>query len=72
LKSDQFGFSVPKTENDHEPKKLMRHPYVIYYENKTDKEKALKNIVNWVYKTRSIGGSFLWPEEEGFNQPPYI
>lgn len=65
LKSDQFGFSAPKTENK------TCHPYSLYYEQNKDKAKAIENIVKWVYITRSLGGSFLWPEEAGWLQPPY-
>ena len=71
LKTDQFGFSVPRVENSPNPESVMPHPYSLYYKGESDKEEALKNITKWVYLSRSIGGSFLWPEEENAYQPPY-
>lgn len=65
LKTDQFGFSAPTYKNKD------THPYGVYYNGADDKAKAIANIVEWVYITRSLGGSFLWPEEEGKPQPPY-
>lgn len=62
LKSDQFGFSAPKDN---------KYPYDSYLEktskeaeNKEKKQKAPKNnVAEWLYNTRSLGGSFLWPME---------
>jgi hypothetical protein len=71
LKTDQFGFSVPKTENIPRPQAVLPHPFCVYYEQEKDKRQAVDNIVRWVYITRSIGGSFIWPEENGKRQPPY-
>ena len=59
LKSDQFGFSAPTYKNKN------THPYGVYYNGADDKEEAIANIVKWVYITRTIGGSFLWPEVKG-------
>ena len=56
LRSDQFGFSVPVNGKN--------HPYGRYLVLSIEdgkKEEACKNIVNWINKTRTIGGSFLWP-----------
>lgn len=71
LKTDQFGFSAPYASKG-EPDKS--HPYSVYYykeAQKGEKCAAIKNIAKWVYITRCIGGSFLWPEEEGHRQPPF-
>jgi len=65
LKTDQFGFSAPTYKNKD------THPYGVYYKGADDKAIAIANIVKWVYITRTIGGSFLWPEEEKYSQPPY-
>lgn len=71
LKTDQFGFSAPRTGNKLDSQKVRPHPYAVYYEKKKDKDQAIENIVRWIYITRTLGGSFLWPEEEGSNQRPY-
>lgn len=56
LKSDQFGFSKPSIEK--------KHIYDIYLEyGKDDIETKKDNICNWIYDSRSIGGSFLWDSE---------
>ncbi len=59
LKTDQFGFSAPTYKNKD------THPYGVYYKGADDKEKAIANIVKWVYITRSLGGAFVWPEVKG-------
>ena len=51
LISDQFGFSAPRPEKD--------HPYDIYLE--TCSEGDIDRISEWIYYSRTIGGSFLWP-----------
>lgn len=56
LVSDQFGFAAPSLG--------LSHPYDMYLikckiENKKD---AIDKVVNWVMESRTIGGSFLWPE----------
>lgn len=53
LKSDQFGFSAPRPEKD--------HPYDIYLENYSDEDEDINRISEWIYYSRTIGGSFLWP-----------
>ena len=57
LKSDQFGFSAPS--------KKQNHPYDTYISDMEgiDVDKAYRNVAEWIYKTRSLGGSFLWPME---------
>ena len=68
LVSDQFGFSAPGLE--------LSHPYDIYLKKckkeKKDRDDAIKKVVNWVMESRTIGGSFLWPEgiwggQNGYN-----
>lgn len=73
LKSDQFGFSV-KEESDDRKTKYYNHPYFVYYLNNPDKEIALANIIRYKNITRLVGGSFLWPLENGVTpqyNPPY-
>lgn len=59
LRSDLLGFSKPSNKKD--------HPYDLYIkksqeeEEKIDTQKALENVTNWIVKSRTIGGSFLWP-----------
>lgn len=55
LKSDQFGFSAPKNGG--------KYPYDIYINRSKDKESAKEKVADWVYYSRSLGGSFLWPME---------
>ncbi len=59
LVSDQFGFSAPKI--------LVTHPYEIYLQKckqeGKDKELVIENVINWVMTSRTIGGSFLWPND---------
>lgn len=55
LKSDQFGFSAPSD-------KYNEHPYDTYLRISEDKEK-FKKVAKWLYCSRGIGGSFLWPME---------
>lgn len=55
--SDQFGFSAPN--------KYRNHPYDVYAEVSDNEEKSLENIADYVYYTRTIGGSFLWPIDGG-------
>lgn len=58
LVSDQFGFSAPGLG--------LNHPYDIYLKKckaeGKDKDEAINKVVNWVMESRTIGGSFLWPE----------
>lgn len=55
LKPDQFGFSAPS--------KNKNHPYDTYILKSEVKGDAIKDVGKWVYKSRTIGGSFLWPLE---------
>lgn len=59
LKSDQFGFSAPSEEKS--------HPYDTYILqsilNGKNIDNAIENVARWVYESRTIGGSFLWPLE---------
>ncbi len=57
--SDQFGFSAPS--------KAMDHPYGVYLKKckmeDKDKEESIDKVIHWVMTSRTIGGSFLWPED---------
>ena len=55
LKSDQLGFSAPTNEKV--------YPYDLFLIKSRDIDKALKQVVNWIVSSRTIGGSFLWPEQ---------
>lgn len=59
LRSDQFGFSAPQDLDTMDKK----YPYGEYILSSTPEElnKRCENVSNWIYNTRSIGGSFLWP-----------
>lgn len=58
LVSDQFGFSAPSLE--------LSHPYDRYLReckaDGKDKDETIEKVANWVIESRTIGGSFLWPE----------
>lgn len=55
LKSDQLGFSAPTNEKV--------YPYDLFLIKSRDIDKALKQVANWIVSSRTIGGSFLWPEQ---------
>lgn len=55
LKSDQLGFSAPTNEKV--------YPYDLFLIKSRDSDKALKQVANWIVSSRTIGGSFLWPEQ---------
>lgn len=72
LRSDQFGFSVPRNENTIKQK----YPYGDYLlttdlnlpkEDSNSIEVKSKKVAEWVWNTRTIGGSFLWPITETSN-----
>lgn len=73
LRSDQFGFSVPCTE-----KTLgKKYPYGDYLlttdlnlpkEDSNSIEVKSKKVAEWVWNTRTIGGSFLWPITETISE----
>ena len=53
LSSDQFGFS--------EMKKTCNNPYYSWIcKTKID----YTSVAKWLYDTRSLGGSFIWPKEQ--------
>ena len=58
LKSDQFGFSAPKSLNE-----LKEHPYDTFIRLNNNSDEAKKDVLRWLYLTRGLGGSFLWPME---------
>lgn len=61
LRSDQFGFTAPHGLNKSiRPWNSKNNPYIKYLRESKDKDK-FQNVGNWVWATRSIGGSFLWP-----------
>ncbi len=68
LKSDQLGFSAPCEER--------KYPYDRYIRLAEGEEDALKKVAEWIYRTRGIGGSFLWPMEPdvrgGWKENPAI
>lgn len=71
LKSDQFGFSFATISS----KKF--HPYDAYlllFNDaellKDDENSPLNKVDTWINKTRSVGGSFLWPLEDPKKYPP--
>ncbi len=53
LRSDQLGFSAPFNDKS--------HPYDLFIAKSEDKKNAITQVCDWVSKTRTIGGSFLWP-----------
>lgn len=52
LRSDQLGFSAPSSNKN--------HPYDYYLIKSKDNNKYEK-VAKWVFFTRTLGGSFLWP-----------
>lgn len=56
LKSDQFGFSSPS--------KKGTHPYDSYILNSNCSDEAIRNVADWIFNCRSLGGAFLWPMEK--------
>lgn len=53
LRSDQLGFSAPTKDRS--------YPYDLYLMKSENKDDALKQVVDWIAFSRTIGGSFLWP-----------
>ena len=53
LRSDQFGFSAPVNEKC--------YPYDLYIVKHENKDEAIKQVIEWISMSRTIGGSFLWP-----------
>lgn len=61
LRSDQFGFTAPHGSNKSiRPWNSKNNPYIKYLRESKDEDK-FQNVGEWVWVTRSIGGSFLWP-----------
>lgn len=54
LRSDQFGFSAPVNEKC--------YPYDLYIVKHENKDEAIKQVIDWISMSRTIGGSFLWPQ----------
>lgn len=67
LRSDLFGFSAPREKK--EERKIAkiagdeRYPYASYLLKSKEEEldESAKFIANTIWKTRNIGGVFLWP-----------
>lgn len=55
LKSDQLGFSAPTNEKV--------YPYDLFLIKSGAKDDNLKQVADWIISSRTIGGSFLWPEQ---------
>ena len=56
LKSDQLGFSAPSRQK--------RSPYDLYIDKSLNKDNARILVSKWIFESRSIGGSFIWPMEK--------
>ena len=54
LKSDQLGFSAPTNEKV--------YPYDLFLMKSRECDKALEQVADWIVASRTVGGSFLWPE----------
>lgn len=52
LKSDQLGFSA------------IGGIYHAYIEKAPDREDALHKVSQWIFESRSLGGTFLWPMDK--------
>lgn len=59
LKSDQLGFSAGGI-------------YEKYIEKAIDKENAEENAIKWIFDSRTLGGSFLWPMDINKNDDSWI
>lgn len=53
LHSDQLGFSAPI--------KGRCYPYDLYIKEHGNKDEAIEQVIKWISRSRTIGGSFLWP-----------
>lgn len=62
LRSDQLGFSAPTNDKS--------HPYDLFIAKSQDKQKAVSQVCDWISRTRTIGGSFLWPMPFHVNYNP--
>ena len=64
LRSDQFGFSAPRRVSETSNSLRNVYPYWSYIvQGKVGQErnKRIRTVLNCVWITRGIGGSFLWP-----------
>lgn len=55
LKSDQLGFSALTKGRD--------YPYDLYLMKSEATKVEREQVANWIISSRTIGGSFLWPEQ---------
>lgn len=61
LRSDQFGFSALDGKYINGNKwHVLKNPYAKYWYDSKEKNKY-DNIAKWIWSTRTIGGSFIWP-----------
>lgn len=60
LRSDLFGFSAPKGVYPKESAWDNRYPYAKYLMESTAEGKC-QQVANWIWRTRTVGGSFIWP-----------
>lgn len=73
LRSDQFGFSAPIKGGCYPnyPYDLYLDLYIKEHGNKDEaKDKAIEQVIEWISRSRTIGGSFLWPIQfwENYNK----
>ncbi len=64
LRSDQLGFSAPIKGGCYPnyPYDLYIDLYIKEHGNKDEaKDKAIEQVIEWISRSRTIGGSFLWP-----------
>ena len=60
LRSDQFGFSAPRKVIK-ATTLTTKYPYWKYINDAGNKGDAIAGVLSWIWHTRGIGGSFLWP-----------
>ena len=64
LRSDQFGFSAPRRVSNYSNTLKNKYPYWRYITQDDavpPMNKRIETVLNCVWITRGIGGSFLWP-----------
>ena len=62
LHSDQFGFSAVPCTYFKQNYPLSRYLEMQKNKSENDQAKAAEFLTKYVYTTRTLGGSFLWPE----------
>ncbi len=61
LYSDQFGFSAPCTNLNHIYDKYLE----VSQKLGKDKDETIEKVIKWVMESRTVGGSFIWPNVKG-------